>query len=671
MRKLIIRYISMIMVISGLILIGIFYIINNFRKESAEIRALENSTNQVVSILELNQEKDKKAQTLFEDDYLNRAESLAYIIAKTTDGNPSQTELKELADQVQVEGVHLVNEHGVITNSSKKGSIGLNLYELDGYKDFIPLIESDNRDDFYIDIDDELNDEDGMVYVGIKPFDSNKGMIQIIVSSDMLNEYKEKSSIQSAISSMPTRDYIMVCVLDKDTGEVLGTSQTDNASIQVEDSTSAKEGVNILKTYINSPGKIRINQDSKLVIVKEFDTNLVVVTSDMKEIYHSSFIYIIMISMIIMILIIVIVYFLYKLLDSFIIKDLYGIIANVNAFVGGKTNVKFYANKKTELCEMADGLNKWIEVLDGKSERISKIASMMGNTFATYEYYKDLHQVYFSDNLPQMFEVTPEECKNMILRQFALEVQKAEQQPATEASNDEIIVTKSGRYLKIQRVISGNMAYAIIQDISEERKEHETLSNQLSEATKKASRDVLTGLYNREKAKEVIDEWFLDGNKNGVMLLMDLDNFKRVNDEKGHPEGDRLLKKFAKLLVVQFRGSDIKARIGGDEFIVFMPNAISRDILEGKIRRFLDVCRKELQIYCMEQKVSVSIGIALVDNLIDSYDELYRCADSAMYVAKRHGKDQFYINEENVTCMRNECVHCRKECKRRQALFEE
>ena len=60
-----------------------------------------------------------------------------------------------------------------------------------------------------------------------------------------------------------------------------------------------------------------------------------------------------------------------------------------------------------------------------------------------------------------------------------------------------------------------------------------------------------------------------------------------------------------------------------------------------------------------------------VDNFIHSYEELYRCADSAMYVAKRQGKDGYYINEDNVTCMRSECIYCRQNCKRRSILFGE
>ncbi len=222
----------------------------------------------------------------------------------------------------------------------------------------------------------------------------------------------------------------------------------------------------------------------------------------------------------------------------------------------------------------------------------------------------------------------------------------------------------------MQYVINNNSCYGVIRDVSEERAQQQRLSEALQEAKQKAQKDGLTGLYNRNKAKDIIDEWFAEGHENGVLLLMDMDNFKKVNDEKGHPEGDILLKKFADLLVTQFRGSDLKARLGGDEFIVFMPNKIDMEILETKLKSFLFACRSELRKYYLEQRVSVSIGIAYVDNKINSFDELYECADAAMYVAKRRGKDAFYVNEENLTCMGTECTQCRAQCSRRKILFE-
>ncbi|MBO8463554.1 MAG: GGDEF domain-containing protein [Firmicutes bacterium] len=669
MRKLISRYIIMIMAISSLILIGLFYVINNSRKEISERKVLEGITEQVISILKSNKEKDEEARVLFQNDYLNRAESLAYIIDKTMK-EISTKELKELAQKLEIEDIHIIDENGIIESSSDKNSLGIDFYKRKQLKEFIPLIESDNKDEYYIKMMGyNIGNNSQMIYIGVKPESGDKGMIQITVDPSALSNYNKATNIESAISSMPIRDYVNIFVMDLETGEIVANSRNIGKYIKVEDTTNSKDGVEILKKYVDHPGKIKVNDADKLVVAEKFESNIIVLLADVQEIHRSSTTYIFMISIIILILMMVIVCFLYKLMDSFILKDIESLVKGVNEFVGGNNEVRFHVKKRTELYKMSEGLNKWASVMESKSERLSKIVSMMGKNFATYEYYTDLHQIFYSNNLPSMFEMSPEECKQMILDKFFDESERIKTCEITQELEGEIVVTKSGRYLKIQRMISKDAFYAIIRDISEEKKEQEKLFDELNKANERASKDILTGLYNRSKVKELIDTWMKEGNTKGVMLLMDLDNFKKVNDQKGHPEGDLLLKKFANILTVQFRSSDLKARIGGDEFLVFMPNKIETSILETKMRNFLDACRKELQSYYMEQKISVSIGMAFMDETTQSYEELYHCADAAMYVAKRHGKDRFYLNEDNITCMKNECISCRENCKRKKTLF--
>ena len=126
---------------------------------------------------------------------------------------------------------------------------------------------------------------------------------------------------------------------------------------------------------------------------------------------------------------------------------------------------------------------------------------------------------------------------------------------------------------------------------------------------------------------------------------MDLDNFKRVNDEAGHIVGDEVLIEFAKILSQHFREADIKARIGGDEFMIFLPNAIPEDVFELKIQTFIESCRKELSCYYTQYHLSVSVGAIFVDQSYTSFDQVYKDVDEAMYQAKRMGKDCYYIKK--------------------------
>lgn len=157
-----------------------------------------------------------------------------------------------------------------------------------------------------------------------------------------------------------------------------------------------------------------------------------------------------------------------------------------------------------------------------------------------------------------------------------------------------------------------------------------------------ATYDSLTELYNRrcfeqnvtnEIIKQKVDygtTWF---------LVMDIDNFKEINDEFGHPVGDELLKEFALLLKRQLRKTDIISRIGGDEFAVLLINTTQEDavIIAEKIRTSVE--EGIFTISGRKIKITVSIGISSINEETNTFEEVYKSADMALYNAKLKGKN--------------------------------
>lgn len=163
-----------------------------------------------------------------------------------------------------------------------------------------------------------------------------------------------------------------------------------------------------------------------------------------------------------------------------------------------------------------------------------------------------------------------------------------------------------------------------------------------------ATTDVLTGIYNRAAMESAIRRHLSKEDSAGAFILLDIDNFKSVNDIFGHPEGDEVLKSVAKNLKDIFRANDIIGRIGGDEFCVFVCGRVTKDVVMNRAKEINQRCR---HTYYQENKepvsVSVSIGIALYLNGSTDYDTLYKQADIALYQTKQKGKDSysFYSGE--------------------------
>lgn len=153
-----------------------------------------------------------------------------------------------------------------------------------------------------------------------------------------------------------------------------------------------------------------------------------------------------------------------------------------------------------------------------------------------------------------------------------------------------------------------------------------------------AQRDPMTGLYNR--AAEVLIDDLLQQQTNGFLLMLDLDNFKEINDHYGHNIGDLLLIHIATILQQTFRNEDIIARVGGDEFVIYLIGQIKREVIELKVQNLLSLLH-QLVIENQTISVTVSIGIAEAPLHGNSYSQLYQAADQAMYQIKQKEKDGY------------------------------
>ena len=186
------------------------------------------------------------------------------------------------------------------------------------------------------------------------------------------------------------------------------------------------------------------------------------------------------------------------------------------------------------------------------------------------------------------------------------------------------------------------------------RKELEILNNKLqvkNETLKlKAENDLLTGLYNKVTSELVITDYIENEGKLGrhALLIIDIDDFKEINDALGHITGDKALTEVANGIDHCLRTTDIKGRIGGDEFIVLLKNIPSDDDLEQKVSEISNILQTIQLNIDSSRNLSCSVGAAIYpDHSIDFMD-LFRKADKAMYYSKEIGKGTYYIYNRDI-----------------------
>lgn len=163
-----------------------------------------------------------------------------------------------------------------------------------------------------------------------------------------------------------------------------------------------------------------------------------------------------------------------------------------------------------------------------------------------------------------------------------------------------------------------------------------------------AMTDQLTSCHNRHSLSEYASKYIRDSSRYEFelcIMILDLDHFKRINDEFGHAAGDMVLSEIGKLLMATCRQGDIVARIGGEEFLILLPHCTLRDAAHKaeNLRSMIELATPE------SIPVTASIGIAaLNENHNDDFELLYKAADKAVYQSKKNGRNQVTIDIESA-----------------------
>ncbi len=244
------------------------------------------------------------------------------------------------------------------------------------------------------------------------------------------------------------------------------------------------------------------------------------------------------------------------------------------------------------------------------------------------EFYNSVDLVYKEDK--ELFEKMMLDAKSGIMQPYEIRFNKKNKEAIYYRIKYNVIFDKNNRPLAVVGFVS---------NIDSEKN-----------LELKAQTDLLTGCSNKITAETLIaDHLNLRPSKDGVLYIIDIDNFKAVNDNLGHHFGDMVLKDVATNLRRCFRQDDVIGRIGGDEFLVLAKNLDDEKIIIERAQDILSAFTNEYKGGNKSYKVSASIGIAKAIEHGENFEELYEAADKALYQSKLKGKDCYTIYTDELS----------------------
>lgn len=256
----------------------------------------------------------------------------------------------------------------------------------------------------------------------------------------------------------------------------------------------------------------------------------------------------------------------------------------------------------------------------------------------------DKAEQLFGINKALIMHKRPHECMSAELGDYFNSLADVALRSEGIHSREQLLLTAGGERILHTRAttISGkdmrqNYVMLIVEDVTDQREADARIRHM-------AHHDNLTSLPNRVLFRQKLSEALRVDSQNhqvSATLCLDLDNFKNVNDALGHQIGDDLLRVVAKRLRSALRDHDTLARIGGDEFAIVLPNVRAADEAAVVAQRLIEAIRPPINVEGHNLSVGLSVGIALTSQATNTPEHMLRCADMALYEAKRNGRNRF------------------------------
>lgn len=632
MQKIFRKYIIIIMSISlaSVLLINFFLSTDSLQARTLETFNLK--INQVIQTIENNRTELVSLKSSLDEDYLTRAKAFAYVIEKNPNIIESVTELQNLATLLDVDELHVSDSEGLIAYSSVPKYIGLDFHNGEQMRGFLPILESDDPDEYVIQ-DAQPNTAEGkiMKYVGVARKDK-KGLVQVGLEPTRLLEAQQRNTYSYIFSRFPTNEGEQLFAINKTTNELIASTNDLN------DKEASYYTYDNLKDCQSGTFKDIGNKTENFFVTREYDNILIGATVPKDILYKNRSSDLLLIGAYLIAIEIVIVVSINVILNKKVLKGIHSVLNDLNRIKNGDLNTVVKADDNQELIDLSSGINSMVNSVVNSADRISKIISIIDIPLAAFEYQNDTKQLFATARLKELLHLSDEEANQMYLdpKQLLKKLQIIISNPI-EGESDVYCLEKN-TFIKIRLVKDENGFYGTVNDVSSDILKKKQIQYE-------KDHDHLTGLLLYPSFKREVTLVINNNNYNHLYaaVMVDLDSFKHINDTYGHDFGDHYLKRLTYALNKLSKSNCLIARRSGDEFCLFIYNYQDKNTIINQLNKLWSYFKEELielpdHSY---QSIKVSGGFVCSSGPNNTIEELMKKSDKALYEAKNHYKGHF------------------------------
>lgn len=633
MQKIFIKYLSIVMAAAMSSMIGLSYILQSC---SAQNRMKENSLlklNQIALTIENNKKALVELNEILDRNYISKAKTFAYMIQKNPDILKSFKELQHIKNLLSVDELYVVNKDGILEYSTIKSYIGLDFRTTQQTKEFLKLLD-DPTITLAQNIQPSGVENKLFKYVGVSRRD-DEGFVQVGISPDRQLEAMKQNELQYIFSHLPVEMDSSLFAVDAATNLIVAHSEKKYLGNTLLD-------LGFPDNYTEALEKGRfftIEEDiKKFYLIKQYDDLLLAIGQKEKALYSERFQQISIVIIFFTFIFFIIIFAINLLLKTQIINGINKVISSLEKITAGNLNTEVNVKGNEEFKKLSLEINKMVGSILEANTKVINILNSVDFPVGVFEYkHGTSNDLFLTERLPEILSLSKDEIlkfysdKTLFIKKINLLMENP-----CEGNHIYLINSNPPKWVRINIILNSNSSFGIVSDVTEEILDKRKIQYE-------RDHDSLTKLINHkyftESVKKIIKKKYLTI---AAMLMIDLDNFKYINDTYGHDYGDTYLKKTAAFLLKLCDKKGIVARRSGDEFCLFIYKISNKDEVKKMLEDFYNSLKENKVSFPdgTQGTISMSIGISWY-NKNSTFESMLSEADKALYISKKNNKGYF------------------------------
>lgn len=587
---------------------------------------------QIGQILTQNQIEARQVTDDFASQCLLKAKAAAYIVQNSPWILEDQPEINKVADLLQIDELHIFDEEGNLFTGSEPKYFGYTFDSGEQMRFFLPMLE-----DYSLELCQEItpNTAEGklMQYAAVWRED-REGIVQIGMEPARVLEVTKKNELSYIFSLLTSDKGYSLYAIDPETYDVLGSAGSGHTGgnavamgLKPAQLSGAAEGFHAV---VNGSYSYCVFEESNGVILGR----IIPAQLLYQNVNEDS----ILLALYLIVISVILIYAILKYLDKRIITGISSVNGKLQRITNGDLGELVDVHTTPEFTELSSYINSMVKSLLKSTATLSSVLDMVQSPMGVYEYSEETEGVRYTSQVPDILALSSDEREGILAhyRLFEARLNQIRKHPAEGEESVFALAGSSPRYVRIESFTRDGNVLGILMDVTRDIVEKRRIEQERDE-------DLLTGLYSRRAFYACLETAFASPERLGlgVLIMIDADNLKSVNDCYGHENGDRYLCGVADILKSCTAEHQMVARLSGDEFAVFIYGCSSREQLEGYIGEISRTRRDYTVITSNDQQLPVhfSMGCAFCPEEGGNFHKLLKLADERMYQEKRTHKE--------------------------------